>query len=218
MTQFSEDLKQACESYRRQLEEAARRTLSHLSFEERAERLYDSVQETFAHHRTLRQRSREHAHTIVPEDDAALRRLVLDVLEVETRFWTTLAVLAELALEHFTSLARDHDETLQSPEDGSAEAADVVVAFRERRTRQVIVGDPWEQHADLQRRLRLGPKLGGWLDAGFVDRSTGEFLTRGQAARRFPGEAGQHRGHGVADSADFTRIRRARRRRTVPER
>lgn len=90
------------------------------------------------------------------------------------------------------------------------ERADVVVALRESRTGRLFVGEPWEQHADLRRRLGLGERTDGWLAAGFVDRRSGEFLTRGQAAQRFPNEAGRTRGYGIADSADFECIRRAK--------
>ena len=87
--------------------------------------------------------------------------------------------------------------------------ARVVVALRERSGR-VHRGLTWEQHADLRRRLDLGTRTDGWLTAGFVDLDTGEFLTRGEAARRFPAEAGRTHGHGTADSSDFECIRRAR--------
>jgi hypothetical protein len=43
-----------------------------------------------------------------------------------------------------------------------------------------------------------------------VDLDTGEFLTRGQASRRWPGEAGATFGRGTADSSDFAAIRRAK--------
>lgn len=89
--------------------------------------------------------------------------------------------------------------------------ADIVVAFREDRTGRLFVGEPWEQHADLRRRLDLGRRTNGWLTDGFIDRRAGDFLTRGQAARRFPDKAGRTRGRGVADSSDFTCIRRAKR-------
>jgi hypothetical protein len=91
--------------------------------------------------------------------------------------------------------------------------AKVAVAFRERKTGKVIRGEPWEQHADTRRRLDLGERTAGWLEDGFVDLVTGEFLSRGQAARRWPGEAGRTRGFGVADSSDFECIREAKLRR-----
>ena len=94
------------------------------------------------------------------------------------------------------------------------EPADVVVALREDRTGRLWTGEPWEQHADLRRRCALGEHTDGWLTPGFIDRRTGEFLTRGQAFRRFPGEAGRTRGHGLADSSDFACIRCAREDRT----
>jgi hypothetical protein len=90
------------------------------------------------------------------------------------------------------------------------EPADVVVALREDRTGRLWTGEPWEQHADLRLRCELGERTDGWLTPGFIDRRTGEFLTRGQAFRRFPGEAGRTRGHGLADSSDFACICRAR--------
>jgi len=90
------------------------------------------------------------------------------------------------------------------------EPADVVVALKEKKTGRVFLGKPWEQHADLRLREGLGEQTAGWLIDGFVDRRTGEFLTRGQTARRFPNEAGRTRGFGVADSSDFECIRRAK--------
>lgn len=90
------------------------------------------------------------------------------------------------------------------------ERADVVVALRAIRSGRIYAGEPWEQHADLRRRLGLGGRTDGWLCAGFIDRSSGEFLARGQAAQRFPNEAGRTRGYGIADSADFECIRTAK--------
>jgi hypothetical protein len=89
-------------------------------------------------------------------------------------------------------------------------SADVVVALRELRSGRTWVGEPWEQHADLRRRCDLGERTDGWLVPGFIDRRSGEFLTRSQAFRRFPDEAGRTRGHGLADSSDFECIRRAK--------
>jgi hypothetical protein len=88
--------------------------------------------------------------------------------------------------------------------------ANVVVALRERKTGRLWVGEPGEQHADVRRRCQLGARTAGWLTDGFVDRDTGEFLTRGQAARRWPEEAGRTHGRGTADSSDFEAIRRAK--------
>lgn len=92
--------------------------------------------------------------------------------------------------------------------------ADVVVALRENRSGRLWVGESWEQHADLRRRCELGERTDGWLTPGFIDRETGEFLTRGQAFRRFPEEAGKTRGYGMADSSDFECIRKAKLERT----
>jgi len=88
--------------------------------------------------------------------------------------------------------------------------ANVVVALREKETGRLWVGAPGEQHADLRRRCGLGDRTAGWLTDGFVDLDTGEFLTRGQAARRWPQEAGRTHGRGTADSSDFEAIRRAK--------
>jgi hypothetical protein len=97
------------------------------------------------------------------------------------------------------------------PRDEGARAGVLVaVALLESHSGRLFVGQPWEQHADLRRRLGLGERTDGWLTAGFVDRRTGEFLTRGQAARRFPEETGRTRGRGIADSTDFECIRRAK--------
>lgn len=89
--------------------------------------------------------------------------------------------------------------------------ARVVVALREKRSGRLWIGEPWEQHADLRRRHQLGARTAGWLTDGFVDLDTGAFVTRGQAARRWPGEAGRTHGRGTADSSDFAAIRRAKR-------
>jgi hypothetical protein len=88
--------------------------------------------------------------------------------------------------------------------------ANVVVALHEKATGHCFTGEPWEQHADLRQRLRLGRRTDGWLTAGFIDRETGEFLDRSAAARRFPAEAGRTRGLGTADSSDFECIRSAK--------
>jgi hypothetical protein len=88
--------------------------------------------------------------------------------------------------------------------------ARVVVALREKRSGRLWVGEPWEQHPDVRRRHVLGARTAGWLVDGFVDLDTGEFLTRGQAARRWPDEAGRTFGRGTADSSDFAAIRRAK--------
>jgi hypothetical protein len=91
-----------------------------------------------------------------------------------------------------------------------SEIANVVVALREKRTGRLWIGEPGEQHADLRRRCDLGERTAGWLLDGFLDLDAGEFLTRGQAWRRWPAEAGRTRGRGTADSSDFAAIRRAR--------
>jgi len=93
--------------------------------------------------------------------------------------------------------------------------AKVAVAFRERKTGKIIRGEPWEQHADTRKRLDLGERAAGWLEDGFVDLVTGDFLSRGQAARKWPEEAGRARGFGVADSSDFECIREAKLRRLI---
>ena len=72
-------------------------------------------------------------------------------------------------------------------------------AGREGRTGRLLVGEPWEQHAHLRYRLGLGRCTAGWLTDGFIDRRRGDFLTRGEAFRRFPDEAGRTRGHGTAN-------------------
>lgn len=88
--------------------------------------------------------------------------------------------------------------------------ANVVVALRERKTGRVWAGEPGEQHADVRRRCQLGARTAGWLTDGFIDLDTDEFLTRGQAARRWPEEAGKTHGRGTADSSDFEAIRLAK--------
>ena len=92
----------------------------------------------------------------------------------------------------------------------STEPAKVVVALQERGTGKLYVGERWEQHDDLRRRRDLGERTDGWLTPGFIDLDTGEFLTRSQAFRRFPKEAGRTRGYGLADSSDFECIREAK--------
>jgi hypothetical protein len=91
-----------------------------------------------------------------------------------------------------------------------AEAAQVVVSLQERGTGKLYVGERWEQHADLRHRCDLGERTDGWLTPGFIDLETSEFLTRSQAFRRFPKEAGRVRGHGLADSSDFECIRKSK--------
>ena len=97
--------------------------------------------------------------------------------------------------------------------DDDSNRAKVAVAFREKKTGKIIRGEPWEQHADTRKRLDLGERTAGWLEDGFVDLVTGDFFSRGQAARRWPAEAGRVRGFGVADSSDFECIREAKLRR-----
>jgi len=98
----------------------------------------------------------------------------------------------------------------------NATPANVVVALQERDTGKLYVGELWEQHDDLRKRCDLGERTDGWLTPGFVDLETREFLDRGQAFRRFPGEAGRTRGYGLADSSDFECIRSAKLRRVGP--
>ena len=93
---------------------------------------------------------------------------------------------------------------------GPAHRSRVVVALRERKTGKIFKGQAHEQHADLREREGLGRSTEGWLEAGFIDLDIGDFLTRGEPARRFPLEAGRTRGRGCADSSDFPCIREAR--------
>jgi len=91
--------------------------------------------------------------------------------------------------------------------------ANVVVAFKGKKTDELYVGLPHEQHADLRVREKLGLKTEGWLVDGFFDRDADEFITRTEAAKRFPEETGRTLGLGTADSSDFDCINDARRNR-----